>query len=80
VGDAWPVPSVLIDFWQVPSPSTTTRAMTGKTRGSVLRSSWFQEIVFPLLSSSDAVQDAMCECVPPCVAKRIIYVKLSMVF
>jgi hypothetical protein len=34
---------------------------------------------FPLLSSSDAVQDAMCECGPPCVAKRIIYVKLSIV-
>jgi hypothetical protein len=32
---------------------------------------------FPLLSSSDAVLDAMCECVPPYVAKRIIYVKLS---
>jgi hypothetical protein len=28
---------------------------------------------FPLLSS-DAVLDAMCECVPLCVAKRIIYV------
>jgi hypothetical protein len=34
---------------------------------------------FPLLSSSDAVLDAMCECVPPCVVKRIIYVKLSIV-
>ena len=30
---------------------------------------------FPLLSSLDAVQDDMCECVPSCVAKRIIYVK-----
>jgi hypothetical protein len=34
---------------------------------------------FPLLSSSDAVIDAMCECVSPCVVKRIIYVKLSIV-
>ena len=34
---------------------------------------------FPLLSSSKAVQDAMCECVPPCVAKRIIHVKLYIV-
>jgi hypothetical protein len=34
---------------------------------------------FPLLSSSDAVQDAVCECVLPCEAKRIIYVKLSIV-
>ena len=34
---------------------------------------------FPLLSSSEAVQDAMCECVPPSVAKRIIHVKLYIV-
>jgi hypothetical protein len=34
---------------------------------------------FPLLSSLDVVLDAMCECVPPCVVKRIIYVKLSIV-
>jgi hypothetical protein len=34
---------------------------------------------FPLLSSSNAVLDAMCECVPSYVAKRIIYVKLSIV-
>jgi hypothetical protein len=34
---------------------------------------------FPLLSSSDVVLDVMCECVPSCVAKRIIYVKLSIV-
>jgi hypothetical protein len=34
---------------------------------------------FPLLSSSDAVLDAMCECVSPCVAKIIIYVKLYII-
>jgi hypothetical protein len=34
---------------------------------------------FSLLSSSNAVLDAACECVSPCVAKRIIYVKLSIV-
>jgi hypothetical protein len=34
---------------------------------------------FSLLSSSDAVLDVMCEYVPPYVAKRIIYVKLSIV-
>jgi hypothetical protein len=34
---------------------------------------------FPLLSSSDVVQNAECVCVPPCVAMGIIYVKLSIV-
>jgi hypothetical protein len=34
---------------------------------------------FSLLSSSDAVQDVVCEGVPPCVEKRIIYIKLSIV-
>jgi hypothetical protein len=34
---------------------------------------------FPLLFSLDVVLDAMFECVPPCVVKRIIYVKLSIV-
>jgi hypothetical protein len=34
---------------------------------------------FPQLSSSNAVPDAACECVSPCVARRIIYVKLPIV-
>jgi hypothetical protein len=34
---------------------------------------------FSLLSSPNAVPDATCECVLPCVVKKIIYVKLSIV-
>jgi hypothetical protein len=34
---------------------------------------------FLLLSSLNVVLDAMCECVPPCVVQRIIFVKLSIV-
>jgi hypothetical protein len=34
---------------------------------------------FPLLLSSDAIQDAECVCVPPCMAKRIIHVKPSII-
>jgi hypothetical protein len=52
--------------------------MIGRIRGSVLRSSWIQK-TFSAAIYVGCCSVCLCECVPPCEAKRINYVKLSIV-
>jgi hypothetical protein len=77
VGDAWLVPSVLIDFRQARSPSTIRRT-TRRSRVCPMLKLGARSPSFRC-RLRDVVPVAVCECVLPCVVMIITNVNLLFV-